>query len=204
MTPVLLVVCFLRLDLTTGVISGRQWERDEPVPLGSLAKPFVALGYAQYHQFHYPKVNCRSHGEVGIVEAIAQSCNTYFDMLRAQVPEDALPALARRFGLDSFDLARPEPLLRAYVELVQRGAEPGVAEILAGMRQAARTGTAKDLNMDAYAKTGTAACTHSPRAPGDGFAVVLHPAGKPRTALLVRLHSRPGAHAAREAGRLLR
>jgi hypothetical protein len=53
-------------------------------------------------------------------------------------------------------------------------------------------------------KTGTAACSHSPRAPGDGFAVVLVPAANPQFLLMVRVHGVPGSQAAKTAGQMLR
>ena len=111
--------------------------------------------------------------------------------------------MAQDFGLTTVDQAAPEALLRAYIELTRRRAEPGVAPILEGMRQACRNGTARDLQRDALAKTGTASCSHKPKAPGDGFALVLYPVEQPRVAVLVRLHSRPGSHAAREARKLI-
>lgn len=209
MTPLLLALSFLRMDVESGAVTKRQWDDEQSVAVGSLAKPFVALAFAQSHHFEYPHVQCkrcwlpRGHGDVGIEDAIAQSCNTYFDYLRQQVSADEMNAVARRFGLTSLDNARPEALLKAYIELSRRGGEPGVAPVLEGMRRSARSGTSKGLNLDALAKTGTAPCTHKPKSPGDGFVVVLYPAVKPRTALLVRLHSRPGSHAAREAARLL-
>jgi len=209
MKPLLVLLTFLRIDVETGQITQKQWDNMKPVEVGSLAKPFIALAYAQSHDFRYPRSTCkkcwlpRGHGDIGIVEAIAQSCNTYFDSLRAQLKPGELEAVANRFGLPSADRALPEQILRAYIELWKRSREPGVAPILDGMREAARTGTAKGLRREALAKTGTAACAHSPKAPGDGFAVVLHPAAQPRTALLFSLHGRPGAHAAMEAGRLL-
>lgn len=209
MKPLLMVLSFLRLDVESGAVTARQWTPEEVVEVGSLAKPFVALAYAQGHGFVYPEVECkrcwspRGHGKVGMEQAIAQSCNTYFETLRAALRPGELEGVAQRFGLEGADRVRPERLLRAYVELQRRGAEPGVAPILAGMRLAAKSGTAKGLGRDALAKTGTAACGHKQKAPGDGFAVVLYPAVNPRVAVLVRLHSRPGAHAAREARTLL-
>ncbi|MBL8232844.1 MAG: hypothetical protein JNL98_30375 [Bryobacterales bacterium] len=203
----LLAISLLEIDLATGNVVRREWEDTKPVPIGSLAKPFIALAYAQRHGFVYPRVRCKrcwkpdGHGEMEIVPAIAQSCNTYFDALRQGVPEDELRSVALRFGLEQLDRAEPEKLLRAYVELHRRAAEPGVASILEGMRKASASGTAKALGRDAYAKTGTAACTHRPRAPGDGFAVVLAPAPQPRTAILVRVHGAPGSVAVKTAGK---
>ena len=208
MTPLLLALSFLRLDIATGRVEQRGFTA-EPVPIGSLAKPFVALAYARAHELRYPRVKCQrcwrpnGHGELGIEGAIAQSCNTYFDTLRAAVPASQLAAVAREFGLASLERAEPEALVRAYVELLPRQAEPGVAPILTGMRQAAVDGTARELGREALAKTGTAACSHRPKAPGDGFALVLYPRESPRTAVLVRLHGRPGSHAARETRNLI-
>lgn len=201
----LLAMSLLEIDLATGNVVRREWEDTKPVPIGSLAKPFIALAYAQRHGFVYPRVRCKrcwkpdGHGEMGIVAAIAQSCNTYFEALRKSVSEDELRSVALRFGLEQLDRAEPEKLLRAYVELYRRAAEPGAASILEGMREAAASGTAKAIGSDAYAKTGTAACTHQPRAPGDGFAVILTPAPQPRTAILVRVHGAPGSAAVKSA-----
>ncbi|MBS1824783.1 MAG: hypothetical protein JST93_05645 [Acidobacteria bacterium] len=213
MNPLLIAVAFLQLDIESGTVTKRNWpQQAEPVPIGSLAKPFIALAYAEGHHYTYPRLTCkpnqcwlpRGHGELSIEDAIAQSCNTYFDILRKQIRTELLETTARRFGLQNPDRATPEEILRAYVELHRRAAEPGVQPILTGMRRASRQGTAKLLKLDALAKTGTAPCTHTPKAPGDGFAIVLHPASAPKTALLVQIHGRPGAHAAREAGTLLR
>ncbi len=208
MTPLLLALSFLRFDIATGRAE-QQGFTAAPIAIGSLAKPFVALAYARAHEFHYPKVKCRrcwrpnGHGELGIEAAIAQSCNTYFDTLRASVPASQVAAVAQEFGLPSLDRATPEALVRAYVELLRRQAEPGVPPILEGMRRAAVDGTARELGLEAIAKTGTASCSHRPKAPGDGFALVLYPRESPRTVLLVRLHGRPGSHAARQARNLI-
>jgi hypothetical protein len=209
MKPVLVLLTFLRIDIETGQVVARQWKNEQAVAVGSLAKPFVALAYAQSHEYRYPRVTCkgcwlpRGHGDVGIVEALAHSCNTYFDTLRGQLKPGELDAVANRLGLADADTAMPEQILRAYIELSKRSREPGVAPILEGLRRAASEGTAKGVHLDALAKTGTGPCSHNPKAPGDGFAVVLHPAAQPRTALILSLHSRPGSHAATEAGRLL-
>jgi len=213
MNPLLIAVAFLKLDIESGAVTAREWpDVEQPVAIGSLAKPFVALAYAEGHGYVYPRMTCkagacwlpRGHGEVGIEDAVAQSCNAYFDVLRKQVTVDLLQGTARRFGLTDVDRARPEALLRAFVELQRRSGEPGVGPVLAGMRKAASQGTAKLVGRDALAKTGTAKCGHKPKAPGDGFAVVLYPAVAPKIAVMVRLHGRPGSHAAREARKWLR
>lgn len=206
MNELLLALSLLRLDLETGRIEADHWDAAEAVPMGSLAKPFRALAYAQSHGFRYPKLRCAGgcwrpsgHGELGIEDAIAHSCNRYFE----QLDRIGLEATAARFGLASLDRAAPEAILRAYAELLRRREEPGVAPLLEGMRRAAEWGTAAMLGLPALAKTGTAPCTHHPKAPGDGFAVIFYPAQQPRQALLVRLHGRPGSHAAARARTLL-
>ena len=68
----------------------------------------------------------------------------------------------------------------------------------------------QDLEVDralrysgALVKTGTAACTHSAHAPGDGFVVALVPAEQPELLLMVRVHGVPGAKASVVAGQML-
>lgn len=199
----LLALSLLEMEVSTGRIVTQQWEDRRPVPIGSLGKPFIALAYAQHHNFTYPRIRCRrcwkpdGHGELGIIAALAQSCNTYFDVLRASLTADDLRSIALRFGLEQLEQAEPERLLRAYIELYRRANEPGVGSILLGMRQAAKSGTAKGLKMDVFAKTGTAPCTHLPKAPGDGFGVVLMPAAQPVKGFLIRVHGVPGSIAIR-------
>jgi cell division protein FtsI/penicillin-binding protein 2 len=100
-------------------------------------------------------------------------------------------------------------MARAYLEFIRRREQPGVREVLAGMAQSAKHGTGAEVDRalafpDALVKTGTAPCTHSPRAPGDGFVVVLTPADQPQILLMVRVHGVPGAQAAKTAGQMLR
>ena len=80
--------------------------------------------------------------------------------------------------------------------------------MVAGMAQSARQGTGAEVDRalqhaSALVKTGTAACTHQARAPGDGFVVALVPAEQPELLLTVRVHGVPGAKAALTAGRML-
>ena len=205
----------------------------KPIALGSLVKPFTALAYSEAHDSQYPLHACngkasgcwqsRPHGELDITGAIAFSCNSYFRALTANLTgEDMLP-IASRFDLDppDADLAGPSlmglgvrwrisPLrmARAYLELYRRRDEPGVREVLAGMVQSARQGTGSAIgralkHSGAMVKTGTAACTHVPSAPADGFLVALVPASDPQFVLLVRVHGVTGATAAVTAGRML-
>ena len=228
-------ISFLLLDARTGRVLTSRWERiDSPIPLGSLVKPFTALAYGEQHDFHYPAHICRGtatgcwlphgHGEIGLTSAIAYSCNSYFRILTANLIAADVAPIAARFGIEpphrdatgpalagigSSWRISPALMARAYLELLRRGGQPGVREILAGMAQSADHGTGAAVDRvlpfsDALVKTGTAPCTHSPRAPGDGFAIVLTHADQPEILLMVRVHGVPGAQAAKTAGLMLR
>ena len=219
---------------TGTIVAARWDEMNRPVPVGSLVKPFTALAYAQSHGYRYPELICRGaadgcwlprgHGRISIPEAIAYSCNAYFRKLAAQVSHEDIKQIATHYGirgpvqsLTSPDLVGlghrleipPEQIAHAYLELAGHAASPGIAELLQGMALSARAGTASAIQKSipgvaALAKTGTAPCLHMPRAPGDGYTIVLYPADSPRWALLVREHGVPGAHAAGVAGAMLR
>lgn len=227
-------VSYLLLDARTGSILAARWDDVErPIPLGSLVKPFTAIAYGDQHQFRYPPHVCkgeaggcwrpRGHGEMGITSAIANSCNSYFRMLTANMNSEDVVPTAERFGLEppASDVSGPalsgmgnrwliSPLhmARAYLELSRRRDQPGAREVLAGMAQSARQGTGSEVgralkHSSALVKTGTAACAHESHAPGDGFAVALVPAEQPELLLLVRVHGVPGARASLTAGRML-
>jgi hypothetical protein len=105
-------------------------------------------------------------------------------------------------------VASPLALAKAYLELVNHARDEAEMPVLQGMALSAQNGTAKAagaelLRLPALAKTGTAPCTHLKKAPGDGFALVMAPADRPRIVLLVRLHGRPGSMAAGVAGRMI-
>ncbi len=219
---------------TGQLLASRWDQHDVPIPLGSLAKPFAALAYGEHHNFHYPSHTCRGsqtgcwrpqgHGEIDLTSAIAYSCNSYFRFLTEDFTSRDVSATANQFGLDLPDRETsgaelaglgsrwrisPLRMARAYLHLLNARQQPAVPEILAGMERSARhgTGAAVDramLSGGALVKTGTAACTHSRHAPGDGFALVLVPADEPRILLMVRVHSVPGSHAAKIAGQMLR
>jgi len=224
---------YLALDLRTNSPIAARWTgSDEAIPVGSLVKPFVAVAYAESHGFKFPEHNClagtcwlpRGHGQVGIVRAVAMSCNSYFTSLAEGVTAEQVIEVARRYGLGGPPTnARPAALAgrygewrespaaiaRAYAELLSRRTQPGIAEIVAGMRESARGGTGAGISrgvsqLSVLAKTGTAPCTHTPRAPGDGFVLAAWPEDSPRYILLLRQHGHPGALAAVTAGRILR
>ena len=164
------------------------------------------------------------HGRIGLADAIAHSCNSYFRQLAADVSPADVWEVAERFGLrgppadsdrdtligvGSAWRLSPLEVARAYAELAARMAEPGVTEVIQGMRLSASAGTAAAVGSalrdgEALAKTGTAPCSHSPRAAGDGYAVVVYPGDSPHYVLLVQVHGEPGSQAAETAARLLR
>jgi cell division protein FtsI/penicillin-binding protein 2 len=227
-------ISFLLLDARESRVLASRWDNLEtPIPLGSLVKPFTALAYGEQHEFKYPPHICRGtvtgcwrpggHGATDLTSAIAYSCNSYFRMLASDMTAADVSPSAVRFGIEPPDHAakgaaligigtqwRVSPLrmARAYLELVRSRDQPGAREIVAGMAQSARQGTGAEvdraLHFSALVKTGTAPCTHSPHAPGDGFAVALVPSDDPRILLMVRVHGVPGAEAAKTAGQILR
>jgi cell division protein FtsI/penicillin-binding protein 2 len=216
------------------VLASRWDNPEAPIPLGSLVKSFTALAYGEHHNFRYPAHTCRGtatgcwlprgHGDVDLPSAIAYSCNSYFRMLTAKMTAADVSPTAIRFGLEppapgtagpalaglgNRWLISPLSMARAYLELARRRDQPGVRQILAGMAQSAEQGTGAEVNRalpfpDALVKTGTAQCTHSKHAPGDGFTIVLAPSDDPRILLMVRVHGVPGAQAAKIAGQMLR
>jgi len=216
------------------ILASRWNHSDASIPMGSLLKPFTALAYGEQHDYRYPNHTCRGtstgcwlprgHGDVDLTAAIAHSCNSYFRMLTADLTADDVSPTATRFGLDrpgqevfGAELAglgscwrtSPSRLAHAYLELVRQREQPGVRQILDGMARSARQGTGAQVHRalpspGVLVKTGTAACTHSRHAPGDGFTVVLMPADDPQILLLVRVHGVPGAQAAKTAGQMLR
>jgi cell division protein FtsI/penicillin-binding protein 2 len=227
-------ISYLLLDARTGQLLASRWENpDTPIPLGSLTKPFAALAYGQRHDSRFPVYTCRGaqtgcwrpqgHGEVDLSSAIANSCNSYFRMLTADLTAADMLSVAEHFNLESpsreisgAELAglgsrwqvSPLRMALAYIELAHQRRLFGVQQILDGMAQSARNGTGAGVDRalripNALAKTGTAMCTHSPHAPGDGFTIALVPADDPKILLMVRVHSIPGAEAARIAGQML-
>jgi cell division protein FtsI/penicillin-binding protein 2 len=218
---------------TGQVLASRWDHPDAPIPMGSLLKPFTALAYGEQHGFRYPRHTCRGtstgcwlargHGAVDLTAAIALSCNSYFRVLTADLSVDDVSPTATRFGLETPgpetsgpELAglgtrwRTSPLrvAHAYLELVRRRQQPGVSQVIEGMALSAQHGTGAEVHRAfpfpyALVKTGTAVCTHSRHAPGDGFAVALIPADNPQILLMVRVHGVPGAQAAKTAGQML-
>lgn len=224
---------YLLLDANRKTVIAVDWRvADVAVPVGSLVKPFTAIAYGQRHRMRFPVYECAGagcwlktgHGRIGLAAAIAHSCNSYFRQLAEDIPIADVREVADRFGLRAppWDSGRdtlfgmgsewrvsPLEAARAYAELAARRTEPGVAEVIEGMRLCASVGTAAAVDAALpggapLAKTGTAPCSHSPRAAGDGYAVVVYPGDSPRYVLLVEVHGVTGRQAAQTAARLLR
>lgn len=215
------------------LLASRWPQASRPIPLGSLVKPFAALAYAGQHDDRYPIFVCRGkasgcwqtrpHGRLDISSALAYSCNSYFCDLTSRLTGAEMQDVAAQFGLDPPDPRLTGPPLmgmgarwqisplhmaHAYQELLRRRDEPGVREILEGLGDSAKWGTGsaagRVLKPEAVlAKTGTAACRHTPRAPGDGFAILIAPADQPELLLMIRVHGVPGSRAALIAAQML-
>jgi len=228
-------VSYLLLDAQSGALLASHWGHfEQPIPMGSLVKPFTALAYAGAHDFRYPTFECKgktsgcwqpqAHGKLDITAAISVSCNGYFRRLAESVTVEQLAPVVQTFGLESPDAdstsanlfglgekwrISPMHLARAYLELYRRKDQPGVAQLLEGMRQSGLRGTGAAIDRQlkhatALVKTGTAPCTHSPWAPADGFVLALVPADQPEILPFKRIPGVAGAKAAETAGRMLR
>jgi hypothetical protein len=221
---------YLLLD-ASGIVLDARWDHlADPIPVGSLVKPFTALAYARAHGLRYPRRKCDrggacwfppGHGLLDIRGALAHSCNTYFRSLSGEVsprqvgiiassfrlpepPESAKPDTL--FGLGDAWRIPPQALARAYLELARRRHEPAVGELLAGLALAALEGTGQGLagcETQVLAKTGTAPCSHAPASSGDGLALALFPADQPGRLLLVRVCGATGRQAAQWGGSIL-
>ncbi|HOK47439.1 MAG TPA: hypothetical protein PLK67_15970 [Bryobacteraceae bacterium] len=210
-------ISHLFVKASTGEILGERWpDASRPVAPGSLVKVFTALAYGETHGNRFPELACgkdsgcwlpRGHGKVGIVEAVAHSCNAYFRVLAKGVSVEDVAAAARRYGVEpppadapaealvgigSAWKVTPVSLVRAYCRMAS---DPSAAVLVRGLALSAVSGTGIGAG-SGLGKTGTAPCVHQPRAPGDGFAILLYPAASPKYVLLVRVHGTTGARAA--------
>ena len=223
-------VDYVIADFKTGTVVEEHWRDPQIASPGSLLKPFTALAWGRKHGLDFPELTCTGercwlpsgHGQIGIVEAIAQSCNAYFRRLAVSVLPAEVGFEAARLGLrapppssttESLWGLRPDwrvtahEALSAYMELVRRRSDPDVFIVLQGLSSAAQDGTAAalatKLPQDAYAKTGTAECTHLVNADGDGFAIAVYPADAPRYGVITRVHGQTGRVGAGAAAALL-
>ena len=224
---------YVLVDATSQRVLDARWDSlDRPLPIGSLIKPFTALAFAETHRFTYPTFTCHGsaggcwlaagHGRVGVTGAIAGTCNAYFRHIAERTAPEALAMRLQSFGMrtnaaptraamvgfgDALTLS-PSAVIRGYLELVSRAAQPGISPIVDGMIASARTGTGRGVGaalrgVEALVKTGTAPCRHERRAPADGYTIVIYPADRPRIVLLVQVHGRTGADSAVAAAEVL-
>jgi hypothetical protein len=218
---------YLVLDLRTHkVLADSFASPSQPIPAGSLLKPFLALAYGQTHNGTFPTVLCHGHpdrcwkaeghGSIALTQAIAQSCNAYFlalarDLSLADIPylpaPPANPSPETLIGLTPDWAIAPEALAQAYAALLAAPASLTQNAILAGMRASAQHGTAARIGAHpggVLAKTGTAPCIDPTcAANGDGLVIAAAPANHPTLLLLVRRRATNGATAAAAAGRIL-
>jgi cell division protein FtsI/penicillin-binding protein 2 len=208
---------YVLVDVQSREVLGTNFETAEPIPMGSLVKPFTAIAAPEAKARRCNAKECwqpAGHGNVTLAEAVAHSCNSFMLAQASAATPDRIHATASRFGLD-------QPKATDKGTLIGLGAEWPVApsrlarafavlatatdskEVLQGMRLCARTGTAKFLNGAALAKTGTAPCSHRQKAPGDGYVAMLYPPAAPRYVLLVQVHGVSGAEATRTAAKML-
>jgi cell division protein FtsI/penicillin-binding protein 2 len=189
--------------------------------MGSLLKPFLILAYGATHT-RFPVTHCsgakdgcwlsRGHGDQDIVNGLANSCNAYFLALAKGIDRAALDSICLSYGLTAparaanarnligLESGWPQTPLTAvagFASLAQNRGRATVDIVLAGMERCAASGTARAIRLDCYAKTGTAPCTHTPRAPGDGFVIAIYPRVQPRNVTLFEQHGTTGAEAAR-------
>lgn len=208
---------YLLVDIETRrVVGSRGLDPRTRLAIGSLIKPFTTIAYGEANGFRYPEFTCtgkdcwlaKGHGRIYIAGALANSCNAYFLSMASQMNPAAVVETLRRLniapppadvekktlaGMGAAWKFAPLEIASAYGEIARRWAQPGMREAVAGLREASKTGTARELGTFAMAKTGTAPCS---RDAGDGFVVALFPADSLRYVLLVRLHNATGARAA--------
>ncbi len=196
-------------SLDQGRLSVPAGAPDGPHPAGSLTKPFVARAWARAHPGAPPPIvrcdassRCWSrsgHGTLGLVQATALSCNTYFRALAADTPTELLVTTLLAAGFLPPDpltpeaaiglptdtgrvVAEPQAILRAYVTLLREPWDPSETvrrEVLAGLRDSAREGTAAGLaELGFYAKTGTAPAIDGRPLATSGWAVAVDETGR--------------------------
>ena len=170
---------WLVLDTTTGQLLAEQWPAlDQPIPVGSLTKPFLALAYAATHTT-FPHITChgnsgltpagqptdrcwlpRGHGQLNLQTALANSCNAYFLGLSRAIDPSALHTVTQTYSLPDPPLnATPATLigLNATWQIspltIARAytkliSQPNAEPVLAGLHLATQQGTAIALRSE--------------------------------------------------------
>ncbi|MBL0211207.1 MAG: hypothetical protein IPQ13_09905 [Holophagaceae bacterium] len=214
--------------LTTWTLEQGRWvpgpgATAAPLAVGSLQKPFVAKAWAAAHPAAAPpRYRCGSasacwlpsgHGDLGLVRALAVSCNAYFRALAKDTPPQILESTFHAEGFSSLPLSpdlaiglvgpegaptiAPRDLLEAYGRLAREPwpvGEPVRAQVLAGLREAALKGTAGALGQRGWwAKTGTVPSPDVDPTRTTGLLVATDDAG---WAILARLEPGTGRQAA--------
>jgi stage II sporulation protein D len=199
--------------------------RLDAVPMGSLAKPFVARAWARAHPGvappveHCDGIGCwrpAGHGTVGLAVATAVSCNAYFRALAADTPGELLAETQRAAGFRVPDpltpdgaiglattsgilSATPRDLVAAYVALVREPWGEGDdvrQQLLAGLRDSAHDGTAAGLaGAGLHAKTGTVPALDGHALSTSGWVVAVDASGRAYLGLLPRGTGREAARA---------
>ncbi len=123
-------------------IAQRWNDPEQPIPVGSLLKPFLALAWADLHAgagagqpqsiVPFPTVRCNGksdgcwrpngHGDVQLIRALAQSCNVYFLALARDLASSraqSLQHVAAIYGLPAPPVPKADPntLARIWVGL---------------------------------------------------------------------------------------
>jgi hypothetical protein len=201
----------ISISLPKGDIVSWQWPAglDALVEPGSLWKPFIAAAASPDLRYTCDGSRCwlgRRHGDLGLEDALAESCNQWFHQCMAALAIERVNRILPMFGLPEqsgpqWDRWRcsPRRLAMAYVELLHRTSD--FPRIAAGLRWAAARGTARALGPGYLAKTGTSA---SKRYAGDGWIVAAWPADAPRHLILQRRHGVTGAKACEHLAARLR
>ncbi len=213
--------------LNRGQVQSLGHPTESHLPVGSLQKPFVVRAWAASHlAAATPKFTCNGtsgcwrpggHGTLDLRSAIRESCNTYFRLLSLQTPPEALRRSfheagfawagemtdAETIGLPGAakTMIAPQALLESYVDLVRTpwaAREDVRQEMLAGLKDAARDGTASGVRLWGFmAKTGTVPALDGAPLKTSGFALVLDDTG---FAFLGLLRRGTGREAAIRAG----
>lgn len=160
---------------------------------GSVLKPFVLAAYIEAGQYRgQDKTRCKD-GLLAGPEALAYSCNEYFDGLLGKMEAEDRDRGFARFGLvaprSSTEAAAMTniALLEAWRRLLARQREERLRPVFDGLEQAARYGTAR---LAGIASTQVAGKTGTMR--GTAVFAGYAPAERPKYLVLVQLDTGTG------------